>query len=43
MWVDQWLKTGPSYVTTDIATVPGDGLVNMAEFAILADNWLAGL
>lgn len=42
-WVDQWLKTGPSYLTTSIATVSGDGLGNMADFAIFADNWLAGL
>ncbi|MHC4911670.1 MAG: glycoside hydrolase family 5 protein [Planctomycetota bacterium] len=42
-WVDQWLKTGPSYLTTSVATVSGDGLGNMADFAIFADNWLAGL
>ena len=43
MWVDQWLKTGQSYLTADLAPDAGDGIVNMADLRILADNWLAGL
>ncbi|MBA7617915.1 hypothetical protein ES703_25233 [subsurface metagenome] len=43
MWVDQWLKTGQSYLTGDLAPDAGDGIVNMADLRIWADNWLAGL
>jgi hypothetical protein len=40
----QWLKTGANYYIADIAPArEGDGIVNMPDFAALAENWLAGL
>ena len=39
--VDQWLQSGAW--CADIAPVPnGDGIVNMLDFAALAENWLEG-
>jgi len=43
MWVDQWLKTGQSYLTGDLAPDAGDGIVNMADFAVVAEKWLVGI
>ena len=43
-FADQWLKTGANYYIADIAPAPsGDGIVNLLDFAALAENWLAGL
>jgi hypothetical protein len=40
----QWLKTGANYYIADIAPArQGDGIVNMPDFAALAENWLAGI
>ena len=42
-FAEQWLKTGANYYIADIApTSDGDGIVNVLDFAALADNWLAG-
>jgi hypothetical protein len=44
VFTEQWLKTGQSYLITDIAPDgDGDGIVNMADYAVLAENWLAGI
>ena len=43
-FAEQWLKSGSNYVITDIAPgSDGDGITNGVDFAVLADNWLAGL
>ncbi|GAH45359.1 unnamed protein product [marine sediment metagenome] len=42
MWVEEWLKTGQSQLSADIARDVGDGTVDIADFAVLAANWLAG-
>jgi hypothetical protein len=43
-FVEQWLKTGARYCIADIAPEGGgDGIVNMPDFAVLANNWLKGL
>ncbi|MFC1738139.1 hypothetical protein ACFL1G_03705 [Planctomycetota bacterium] len=40
--VEEWLQTSPEY--TDIVPLPdGDEIVNMLDFALLADNWLEGV
>ncbi len=42
-FAEQWLKTGANYYIADIApTGSGDRLVNMPDFAVLAENWLIG-
>ncbi len=39
-FAEQWLCV----YRGDIGPVPyGDGIVNIVDFAVLADNWLAGL
>jgi hypothetical protein len=41
IFIDQWLLQG-GYIA-DIAPAPGgDGIVNMLDFAVFAENWLAG-
>jgi hypothetical protein len=38
---EQWLMTGATYYIADIAPAPaGDKIVNMLDFAVLAENWL---
>jgi len=37
-FVSQWPKTGQSYLITDIVPGSGDGIVNMLDFAVVADN-----
>jgi len=42
-FAEQWLKTGVRYCIADIAPAgSGDGIVNMPDFAVLANNWLEG-
>ena len=40
-FAEQWLKRRAT--VADIAPDTGDGIVNMADFAVVADNWLAGV
>jgi len=43
-FIEQWLKTGSNYLNADIAPAPaGDNIVNMLDFAVLAEGWLEGL
>jgi len=42
MWVEEWLKTGQSQLSADTTRDVGDGTVDIADFAVLAANWLAG-
>jgi hypothetical protein len=40
-FADQWLKTGSNDLIADIAPAShGDGIVNLPDFAALANNWL---
>jgi hypothetical protein len=40
VFVEQWLQLSACYA--DIAPDGGDGIVNMLDFAVLADNWIQG-
>jgi len=41
LFFQQWLQFGASYA--DTTPDGGDGIVNLLDYAALADNWLAGL
>jgi len=46
VFMQQWLTAGSYYPHLDADIAPatsGDGLVNMLDFAALANNWLAGV
>ena len=41
---DQWLDITPNYINADIAPAGyGDGIVNMLDLAVLADEWEGGI
>jgi len=43
LW-DRWLDTTPDYINAHIAPRGyGDGIVNMLDLAVLADEWQEGL
>jgi len=42
-FVDNWLREADERIPTDVAPPGGDGIVNMRDYAVLAENWLQGL
>jgi hypothetical protein len=42
-FTEQWLKIGLPVCSADISPLPdGDGRVNAADFAVMANDWLEG-
>jgi hypothetical protein len=41
LFFQQWLQFGPTYA--DIVPAGGDGIVNLFDYAALADGWLQGM
>jgi len=40
LFCNSWLKVGVYYLNADIAPLYGDSVVNMLDFAVLAQDWL---